>query len=95
MDLETLAMAGKYLLGATGGLVSYIAGNYIIGIFIKSVYLMVFIYERCIKEEQNLCHFFCNLCHAFILNIIYFSLVSALRTKIPPNNIYFILIENI
>jgi len=30
MDLETLAMAGKYLLGATGGLVSYIAGNYII-----------------------------------------------------------------
>ena len=24
-------MAGKYLLGATGGLVSYIAGNYLIG----------------------------------------------------------------
>ena len=31
MDLETMAMVGKYLLGATGGLVSYIAANYIIG----------------------------------------------------------------
>ena len=26
-----MAMVGKYLLGATGGLVSYIAANYIIG----------------------------------------------------------------
>ena len=31
LDLDTLTMAGKYLLGATGGLVSYIAGNYLIG----------------------------------------------------------------
>jgi hypothetical protein len=31
LDLDTLTMAGKYLLGATGGLVSYVAGNYLIG----------------------------------------------------------------
>ena len=43
MDLETLAMAGKYLLGATGGLVSYIAGNHIIGMLGMSFYFIVIV----------------------------------------------------
>ena len=43
LDLDTLTMAGKYLLGATGGLVSYVAGNYLIGKYVVLMDLVVLV----------------------------------------------------